>query len=94
MMNPEQAKRKAMMPVKIGMIFWIIGLILILIAFYIEIFGVGPGAVPDDVSSKLLMTLKLGGIGLTLSGIFLSLVTIAKILGMMPMRLAMIMKQK
>jgi hypothetical protein len=37
------------------------------------------------------MTLKLGGIGFILSGIFLSLVAIVQVLGLIPDRLGMIM---
>ena len=92
-MDPMQAKRKAMMPIKIGMIFWVIGLLMVLLALYLEFLGPYTSIV-DSTSSRLLASLKLGGIGLTLSGIFLSLVTVARILGMMPMRLAMIMKGK
>jgi len=39
------------------------------------------------------MTLKLGGIGFTLSGIFLSLVAIVKALTLMPVNLGKLLKK-
>ena len=87
-------KGKIKMLVMIGAIFWIIGLIMILYAIAIEVFQIGDiGQSADNISSKLMMTLKLGGIGLTLSGIFLSLVAIVKALTLMPVNLGKLLKK-
>lgn len=89
----EQAKRKAMMMVKGSMMLWAIGFLMILAAIYMEFLGPYKG-IADSTSSRTLMTLKLGGIGFILSGIFVSLVTIFKALAMMPDRLAMMLGKK
>jgi hypothetical protein len=87
-------KGKIKMLVMIGAIFWIIGLIMILYAIAIEVFQIGDiGQSADNISSKLMMTLKLGGIGFTLSGIFLSLVAIVKALTLMPVNLGKLLKK-
>jgi hypothetical protein len=86
----NQQKMKTL--VMIGAIFWIIGLLMILAAFYNEFFG-ELSQVADSTSSKLLMTMKLGGIGFTLSGIFLALVAIVKALTMIPEKLGQMMKK-
>ena len=87
-------KGKIKMLVMIGTIFWIIGLIMILYAIAIEVFQIGDiGQSADNISSKLMMTLKLGGIGFTLSGIFLSLVAIVKDLTLMPVNLGKLLKK-
>ncbi|MBI2671415.1 hypothetical protein HYX16_00615 [Candidatus Woesearchaeota archaeon] len=93
MKNPEEMKRKIMMIVKIGMILWIIGFLMILTAIYKEFLG-SYVSIVDSTASRTLMTLKLGGIGFTLSGIFLSLIAIVKVLSMMPDRLSMLIKKK
>lgn len=86
--NPEEGKRKAMMLVKIGMLFAVVGMLLVWTAFYMEFAGPYTD-IADGTSSRFLATLKLGGIGHMLFGIFLSLMAIAKILGMMPQGLKM-----
>ncbi|MCK5301089.1 MAG: hypothetical protein KAJ21_04225 [Thermoplasmatales archaeon] len=87
-------KGKIKMLVMIGAIFWIIGLLMILYAIAIEVFQIGDiGQSADNISSKLMMTLKLGGIGFTLSGIFLSLVAIVKALTLMPVNLGKLLKK-
>ena len=87
-------KGKIKMLVMIGTIFWIIGLLMILYAIAIEVFQIGDiGQSADNISSKLMMTLKLGGIGFTLSGIFLSLVAIVKALTLMPVNLGKLLKK-
>ena len=91
-MDPIAMKRKAMMPLKIGMVFWIIGLLLLIAGFVMEIFSLPPTDGVDNETSRVLMTLMLGGVGLTLSGLFLSMVSIVRTLGMMPLRLGMVMK--
>jgi len=90
-MNLEEAKRQAMMMVKVGMVLWIVGFVMVLSALYIEFFG-SLSNLADSTSSRLLMSLKLGGIGFILSGIFLSLVAIVKALAMMPLKLAKVLK--
>jgi len=84
--------KKIKMLVIIGAVFWIIGLIVIFTAFYSEFFGY-QSTLADSVSSKFLMTMKLGGIGFTLSGIFLSLLAIFKALTMIPEKLGRMMKK-
>jgi len=93
-MNAEKMKRKVKMLVSIGMILWIIGFVMVLSAIYMEFWGTTFPSIADSISSRTLITLKLGGIGFTLGGIFLALVAIAKILMMMPMKLAMVLKKK
>ncbi len=85
-------QQKMKMLVMIGAIFWIIGLIMIFTALYSEFFGY-QSTLADNVSSKFLMTMKLGGIGFTLSGIFLALVAIVKALTMIPEKLGQMMKK-
>jgi hypothetical protein len=88
------SQQKMKMLVMIGAIFWIIGLLMILYAIFIEAFQIGEiGQAADNVSSKLMMTLKLGGVGFTLSGIFLTLVAILKALTMIPEKLGQMMKK-
>lgn len=84
-------QQKMKMLVMIGAIFWIIGLLMILGAFYNEFIG-DLSQVADSTSSKLLMTMKLGGIGFILSGIFLTLVAILKALMMIPEKLGKMLK--
>jgi hypothetical protein len=93
MIDPEQAKKKVTMMVKASMLLWVIGFLMILVAIYLEFLG-PYSAVADSTSSRTLMTLKLGGIGFTLSGIFLSLVAIVKVLAMIPERLGKIIGKK
>jgi len=93
MSEMEEKKKKSKMLLTLGFILWIIGFIMILSAIYSEFWGSYAGS-PDSESSKYLITLKLGGIGLTLGGIFLALVVIVKVLMMMPYKLAMVMKKK
>lgn len=76
----------------IGAIFWIIGLLMILYAFFNEFIG-ELSQIADSTSSKFLMTLKLGGIGFTLSGIFLLLLAIFKALTMIPEKLGKMLKK-
>jgi hypothetical protein len=92
-MTAAAAKAKIMKLVKFSMVFWIVGLLMILSALYMEFFG-SFAALADNTSSRLLMSLKLGGVGLTLSGIYLTLVAIVKILSMMPDRLGAVIKKK
>ncbi len=87
-LNPKQ---KIMMLVKSSMLLWIIGLLMILSAIYLEFWGPF-AAIADSVSSRTLMTFKLGGIGLTLSGIFLSLIAIVNALALMPVKLGQAIK--
>jgi len=93
MAEMEEKKKKGKMLLAIASILWIIGFVMILSAIYSEFWGSYAGS-PDSESSKYLITLKLGGIGLTLGGIFLSLVVIVKVLMMMPHKLAMVMKKR
>lgn len=46
---------------------------------------------PDDVASRVLLTMKLGGIGFTLAAIFLILLVIIEALTMMPQNLGQMM---
>ena len=89
----EEQKKRGKMLLTFGVILWIIGFVMILSAIYSEFWGSYVGT-PDSESSKYLITLKLGGIGLTLGGIFLSLVVIVKVLMMMPMKLAEQIKKR
>jgi len=117
-MDPEKAKKKVMMMAKVGMMFAVIGFLMVSTAIYIEFTEFKPAleqlyenpkAVwetatradnPELVNLRIaafstgpmLLTLKLGGIGFILTGIFISLVAILKVLAMMPDRLGMIMK--
>jgi len=71
---------------KVSMVLWIIGFLMVLNAIYLEFWG-PLAAIADSTSSKTLMTFKLGGIGFILSGIFLSLIAIMKVLAMIPEKL-------
>lgn len=82
-----------MMMAKLGTLLWLIGFSMILSVFYLEFFGPYKSIV-DSTSSRMLMTLKLGGIGLTLGGIFLALMAILKVLSMMPEGLGKVLKKK
>ena len=77
----------------IAVLFWLIGFSLILGAFFREFVGDYRDE-PDSVGSRVLLTMKLGGIGLTLAGIFLTLLIIIKALTMMPQRLGQLMGEK
>ncbi|MFB0560343.1 MAG: hypothetical protein ACETWM_03750 [Candidatus Lokiarchaeia archaeon] len=88
-MDPAKERKRIMLVVYIAVIFWIIGLAMLLTAFYLEFLG-PYHLIPDWYSSKHLMTYKLGGIGLTLSGIFLSLIAIVRALTLMPQMLGFI----
>ena len=76
-------KQKIHMMVKVSMILWIIGFLMVLSAIYMVFWGPFQ-AIADSTSSRMLMTFKLGGIGFILSGIFISLIGILKVLSMMP----------
>ena len=82
----------ARMITMIAMVLWMIGFLLVLLALVFE-FLVAPTFITstfdtaDTASSKLLLTLKLGGIGFILAGIFIVLVVIARALRLMPHRL-------
>lgn len=113
--SPEQAKQQVMMMVKVAMVLWIAGLLMVVAAIGLEFTELKPalqelngdytkaevdGAEADSHISDLketagymppmLMTLKLGGIGFILSGIFITLVAIVRVLAMMPDRLGAI----
>lgn len=118
-MDLKQEKKKIMMMVKVGMVLWIVGFLMVLSAIYIEFAEYKPTLVslhenpkqvweqatrsgdPGLVDQRIvansvgpmLMTLKLGGIGFILSGIFLSLVAIVRALSMMPESLGMIIQK-
>lgn len=89
----EHGKKKGKMMIMISMLLWMIGFVMVLGAFYIEFLG-PLATVPDSTSSKLLMTMKLGGIGFILSGIYMTLVVIAKALMMMPKMLGAVIGKK
>lgn len=76
-MDTEQVKKKIIKLVKVGMIFWIIGLLIVISAIVIE-FTI------ENSTGYMLLTLQLGGIGLILSGIFLALVAVVSVLDMIP----------
>ncbi|MBE0520989.1 MAG: hypothetical protein IBX39_01810 [Candidatus Methanoperedenaceae archaeon] len=76
-MDTEQVKKKIIKLVKVGMIFWIIGLLMVISAIVIE-FTI------ENSTGYMLLTLQLGGIGLILSGIFLALVAVVSVLDMIP----------
>ena len=80
-MNPAAQKQKVMMWVKLASLLALIGFLMVLSAIYME-FGGAFAGIPDSESSRTLMTLKLGGIGFLLTGIFISMVGILKILSM------------
>ena len=118
-MDLKQEKKKIMMIVKMGMVLWIVGFLMVLSAIYIEFTEYKPTLVSLNENPKqvweqatrsddpglvdqrivansvgpMLMTLKLGGIGFILSGIFLSLVAIVRALSMMPESLGMIIQK-
>jgi hypothetical protein len=115
----EEQKSKIMKMVKVGMILWIIGFLMVLAGIALEFTvykptlqglhenpkqvwetatrGDNPGLVDDRIIAAymgpMLMTLKLGGIGFILSGIFLALVAIVNALAMMPDKMAMVMSK-
>lgn len=76
-MDTEQVKKKIIKLVKVGMIFWIIGLLMVISAIVIE-FTI------ENSTGYMLLTLQFGGIGLILSGIFLALVAVVSVLDMIP----------
>jgi hypothetical protein len=92
-MNIEQEKKKGKMVLKVSVLLWIIGFVMVLSAIYLEFWGPYQN-IADSTSSRMLMSLKLGGIGFTLAGIFLALVVISKILVMMPEKLSVLMKKR
>ncbi|MBI4176116.1 MAG: hypothetical protein HY518_02850, partial [Candidatus Aenigmarchaeota archaeon] len=118
MQDPEKAKKKAMMMLKVGMMFMMIGFVMALMALFLEFATLKPaleqiGAVPKSVWEQatladnaalvnarvvffvfppMLMTLKLVGIAFILSGIFITLVVIAKGMFAMPDRLKTALK--
>lgn len=92
-MNMGEEKKKVMSMVKVGTVLWAIGFLLVLTVFYKEFLG-SYSALPDSTSSRTLMTLKLGGIGFILSGVFMALVAIVRVLGMMPEGLAAIIRKE
>lgn len=77
--------------VMIGTILWTVGFIMIMSVVYMEFLG-SYMDVADSVSSRNLMTLKLGGVGFTLAGIFWALIAIVKVLKVMPDNLAKVIK--
>ena len=79
-------KAKVMMWMKISVILALIGFLMVLSAIYMEFWGPFT-AIVDSESSRMLITMKLGGIGFILTGIFISLVCILKALTMMPVKL-------
>ena len=93
MMDPQKAKKQMDMLTNVAVLFWLIGFSLILGAFFREFVG-DKSDEPDDVGSRVLLTMKLGGIGFTLAAIFLTLIVIIKALIMMPQRLGQLMGEK
>ncbi len=119
-MDMEDEKRKTMMKAKVGMIFAIVGFLMVFSAIVIEFtvfkptlqsLNENPKAVWEGATrgadsglvdmriiansyGPMLLTLKLGGIGFILAGIFLALVAILGALSMMPHVLAGAMKNK
>ena len=92
-MFPKDPKKKVKKMVKLGVILWALGFLMILAALYLEFFG-GYAGIADSTSSRLLMTLKLSGVGFSLAGIFWSLIAIVKTLSMMPVELKKAMKKR
>ena len=81
--------KKAMM---MAMILWMIGFLLVVLALVFEFiidpsFLVSTWNPADTASSKFLLTLKLGGIGFILGGIFIALFVIGRALKLMPHQL-------
>ncbi|NOQ56365.1 MAG: hypothetical protein GQ477_06195 [Nanohaloarchaea archaeon] len=119
-MDMEAEKRKTMMKAKVGMIFAIVGFLMVFSAIVTEftVFkptlqslnenpkavwegatrGADPGLVDMRIIANsygpMLLTLKLGGIGFILAGIFLALIAILAALSMMPYALSDAMKNK
>jgi len=83
MMDLQKAKKQMDMLTKVAVLLWLIGFLLVLGAIFREFFG-DKSDDPDDVASRVLLTMKLGGIGFTLAAIFLTLLVIIKALTMMP----------
>lgn len=81
-MNPAAEKQKIMKMGKLATLLVAIGFLMILSAIYMEFWG-SYASIADSVSSRMLMTFKLGGIGFLLTGIFISLMSILKVLSMM-----------
>jgi len=91
-MDPEKDKKKIKMLTMVGVVLWVIGFIMILIAIFQEFFGYWSD-IPDATGSKALMTFKLGGVGFILSGVFMSLIAIVKALVLMPEKLGKLLQK-
>lgn len=92
-MDPVKERKRIMWLVYIAVVFWLIGLAMLITAFWLEFLG-PYHYVFDWYGSKHLMTYKLGGIGMTLSGIFISLIAIVRALTLMPQMLGFIISSQ
>ena len=90
MMDPEKVKKQLHMMLVLAVIFWIIGLLLVSIAYYRQFLGKFTD-IDDSVTSTELMTLELGAVGFILAGVFWTLLIICKLLTMMPVKMSQVL---
>ncbi|MEX2720498.1 MAG: hypothetical protein Q6362_003645 [Candidatus Wukongarchaeota archaeon] len=90
MMDPEKVKKQLHMMMLLAVIFWIIRLLMVSIAYYRQFLGKFTD-IDDSVTSKELITLELGAIGFILVGVFWTLFIICKLLTMMLGRMSQVL---
>lgn len=89
-MDLGKVKKQLHIVMLLAVIFWIIGLLMVSIAYYRQFLGKFTD-IDDDVTSKDLVTLELGAIGFILAGVFWTLFIICKLLTMMPDRMSQVL---
>jgi len=91
-MDPEKVKKQLHMMLVLAVIFWIIGLLLVSIAYYRQFIGKFAD-IDDSVTSVELVTLELGAVGFILAGVFWTLLIICKLLTMMPVKMNQVLQK-